>query len=209
MKKISKKKIDEIIDSNDNIIGDIQSPVNGKDLETRANHTTDFNAKVNSQNFKNDFLGRFGFYFYEADDHEGENIPPIVMDLAKLMYDKYIEVLEYYHQNPDKIEDDMELHSEVDFNTQPEESYEHDFKWAWDIMDIVNKHYDENKDDNGAVNEEAVVEDKLKDSKDDSKSLKDSKSNNDLKSKKIEDVAELLNKLPKNEKDKLIKLLEA
>lgn len=208
MKVLQKKNINEIIDSNDNLIGHDEEPENGNDLETRANRTTDFNARAHAQNFKNDFLGRFGFYFYESED-KGDNIPPIVMDLAKLMYDKYIETLEHYAQNPEKLHKDMELHSEVDFTTQPEDSREHDFEWAWDILDVVNKHYEgEAEGDTDAVNEEKVLEDTLQDKKD-NKELKDKKEDNALKSKKIEDVADLLNKLPKNEKDKLIKLLEA
>ena len=62
---ITKEKIQEIIDGDGNIIGVDDLPKTGGNKESEANHTTDYNVAVHGQNFKNDFLGRFGFYFYE------------------------------------------------------------------------------------------------------------------------------------------------
>lgn len=72
---ISKNKIEEIIDGDDNIIGTNDRPEVSPDNETQASKTTDYNVKVKGQNFKNDFLGRFGFYFYES---EGSDKTPII-----------------------------------------------------------------------------------------------------------------------------------
>jgi len=76
--KITKDKIQEIIDSESNIIGSVDRPESSPDNETQATKTTDYNAKVHGQNFKNDFLGRFGFYFYESDSSD----KPVVGDKA-------------------------------------------------------------------------------------------------------------------------------
>lgn len=76
--KYTKKNIQEIIDNSGNLIGTKDMPQTGSNKETEAPKTTDYNAKVHGQNYKNDFLGRFGFYFYEAEQHEQ---PPVVVDL--------------------------------------------------------------------------------------------------------------------------------
>ena len=77
---ITKNKIQEIIDDNDNLIGSNSAPSVSPNKETEASKTTDYNAKVHGQNFKNDFLGRFGFYFYESEQHTQ---PDVVVDLMK------------------------------------------------------------------------------------------------------------------------------
>lgn len=197
MEKLKKAEINEIIDDDDNIIGKNNTPEISADLETRANRTTDANVRARGQNYKNDFLGRFGFYFYES-DADNTNVENM---LAKIMYEKYKETLNHYHENPDKLEKDWELHQSVDFDSQPEGSKEHDYEWASDILKALSPHL--KKD----LNENAVVEDKLKDKKSD-KSIVSDKKTEPLKKKKLEDVAELLNKLPKAEIDKLITLLE-
>lgn len=65
---MKKKQIDEIIDTNNNIIGVNAVPDTGNNKETEASGTTDDNMAKHGQSFKSDFLGRFGFYFYESDD---------------------------------------------------------------------------------------------------------------------------------------------
>jgi hypothetical protein len=195
MEKYKKSDITEIIDSDDIIIGKSDTPENSPDMETRANRTTDANVRARGQNYKNDFLGRFGFYFYESD---GDNIN-VEKQLASIMYEKYKETLNHYHENPEKIHKDWELHQGVDFDSQPEDSREHDYEWAKDILKALEPHMKTN------INEGSVVEDKITDKKEDEFVKKDSKG---ISKKKIEDVADLLNKLPKAEIDKLINLLE-
>lgn len=193
---ITKKRLKEIIDDEGNLIGTEDLPQTGSNKETEAGHTTDYNARVHGQNFKNDFLGRFGFYFYESD---GEN-KKVEDTLAKIMYEKYKETLKHYHENPEKIHSDYELHQSVDFDSQPEGSREHDYEWAADILKVIEPHM--KKD----INEAKVVEDKLTDKKSDNDIVK--KDKKDI-GKKVERVADLLSKLPKNDLDKLMSLLES
>lgn len=89
--KISKGKIEEIIDGDGNIMGSVDRPEVSPNIETQASKTTDYNAKVHGQNFKNDFLGRFGFYFYES---EGSEKPPVVEALEDVVGDKANAVME-------------------------------------------------------------------------------------------------------------------
>jgi hypothetical protein len=146
---MKKQKIEELIDSDGNLIGKDDYPQTGPNRETDAKHTTDYNARVHGQNYKNDFLGRFGFYFYEADEKKE---PEVVEDLARLMYDKFIEVLNYYHENPDKLEADFELHKENNFDSQPEEKQKVDYKWAWKVMETIKPHIEKTVDELGDNN---------------------------------------------------------
>lgn len=166
-KVITKKNIQEIIDSSSNLIGTNDAPVAGSNKETEASKTTDYNASVHGQNFKNDFLGRFGFYFYEADKQE---TPPVVADLTKI------------------------------FGSE---------KLALKVMNIIKPHIEKVLDDmgmtEGFVSEASVVEDKLTNKKEDNDFVKKDKKEI---ADKVERVADLLNKLPKNDLDKLMNLLE-
>ena len=193
---MKKQKIEELLDSDGNLIGSDGYPETGANRETNAKNTTDYNARIHGQNFKNDFLGRFGFYFYES---EGDN-KNVEDTLAKIMYEKYKETLKHYHENPEKIHTDFELHQSCDFDSQPEDSREHDYEWAGDILKALEPHMKKN------LNESKVVEEKLVDKKDNT--IKDKKDDKELKGNKIEKVAGLLNKLNKNDLNKLINLLE-
>jgi hypothetical protein len=195
--KITKGKIEEIIDGDGNMIGQNDKPEVSPDIETQADKTTDYNAKAHAQNFKNDFLGRFGFYFYES---EGDNTN-VEDTLAKIMYEKFKETLNWYHENPDKLESDWKLHQNTTFEEQPEGSREHDYEWAGDILKALSPHM--KKD----LNEASVVEDKITDKKDDK--LISKNKDNDIIDKKMRKVADLLDKLSDKEIDKLITVLES
>jgi hypothetical protein len=206
--KIKKQKIEELIDADGNLIGSDAFPTTGSDRETDANNTTDYNARVHGQNFKNDFLGRFGFYFYEDEEREK---PEVVEDLAKLMYDKFVDILKYYNENPEELNKDYQLHAHGAFDTQPKEKKDVDYKWAWKVMTTIKPHLEKVLDDmqigEGVMNESKVVEDRLVDKKKD-KGITKKKEDTELKSKKIEKVAGLLNKLNKDDLNKLVNLLE-
>ena len=105
---ITKNKIQEIIDDNDNLIGSNSAPSVSPNKETEASKTTDYNAKVHGQNFKNDFLGRFGFYFYEA---EGQLPPAIIADLMKELGSEEVawKIMNIIKPHLIKTLDDMEL----------------------------------------------------------------------------------------------------
>ena len=166
---MKKQKIEELLDSDGNLIGADDYPTTGADREGDANNTTDYNARVHGQNFKNDFLGRFGFYFYEDVSHEQ---PAVVRDLM------------------------VELGSE---------------EMAWKIMKVIKPHLEAILDElpigESVMNEGNVVEDKLVDKKDNdiTKNKKDNGLNN---ADKIKKVAGLLNKLKKDDLNKLVDLLE-
>jgi len=195
-KKFKKSEIEEVIDSNNNLVGGSDEPTTGANKETEAGGTTDKNARIAHQNYKNDFLGRFGFYFYESEE-DNKNVEN---KLARKMYEKYLETLDFYHENPDKLETDWKLHQRVDFESQPEGSREHDYEWASDILKILEPHM--KKD----INEAKVVEDKLTKKKKSNDIVK--KDKKELSANKLDKVADLLSQLPKNELDKLMNLLE-
>lgn len=147
-KVLKKKDILEVVDSYGELIGKEDVPSGGADLESQANNTTDYNAKVFAQPFRYDMLGRFGFTmlpFFEGEEEPemDDSKIEILNDLAKLMYDKYKETLEYYFRNPNKLKSDFRLHSEVDFDTQPEERKEMDYEWAKKIIALLDSHMNE------------------------------------------------------------------
>lgn len=168
LEQISLKKgtIREIIDGDDNMIGDIDKPENTPDAESMAKHTTDYNARIGSQDFKNDFLGRFGFYFYESENSEK---PKVFDAISGVVGD-------------DKVNA---------------------------VMEAIKPHLEEVLDQmgTGQVNEEKVVEDKIKPEKDD-KSIKGEKKEETISPEKLKQLDDLFSKMPKNQVDKIIKLLE-
>lgn len=210
--KLTKKELYEIIDTNGELIGKDDIPRNGSDLETQASNTTDYNAKIGMQPFRYDMLGRFGFTllpFFEgknAEDINPEEIP-ILKDLAKLMYDKYMETLEYYYRNPNKLKSDFRMHSEHDFDTQPEDRKKIDYDWAKKVVAVVHPYLDDEKDKE-SVSEGVVIEDKMVDKKTEDEMSKKSE-DKEVKEKQVEKIAGLINKkFDKQDIDKLINLLE-
>ena len=192
---MKKRDIQEIIDDDGNLMGTDDVPKTGKDLYSRANRTTDYNATVMGQNFKNDFLGRFGFYFYES----VEDGTKLRNNLAILMYEKFLETLEYYHKNPNKLAEDYEEHLSSGKEISKDEIDDIDLEWADKIMDIIEPFMKKN------LNETKVVEDKIVKEKKD-KEINSKKDENEFS--KVNKVADLLSKLPKDQLNKLITLLE-
>ena len=224
-KILKKMDISEVIDSYGELIGKEDVPQGGADLESHANNTTDYNARVHAQPFRYDMLGRFGFTmlpFFEGDEEPemDDSKIPILDSLAKLMYDKYKETLEYYFRNPNKLKSDFRIHSETDFDSQPEEKKEIDYEWAKKIIALCDGHMDEvlspEKVDatqkgtlaaGGEGLKEGMVHEKVLKKKDEDELSKKSDSK-EVREKKIEKIAGLINKLDKKDVDKLITLLE-
>jgi hypothetical protein len=205
--KIKKRELFEIIDANGELIGKDDTPTSGSDLESQANNTTDYNVKVGAQPFRYDMLGRFGFTllpFFEGKENQGQS--ELLNDLAKLMYDKYMETLEYYYRNPNKLKSDFRLHNEHDFNTQPEDKKKIDFDWAKKVVKTVEKHFENAFQEPENIDEAKVIEEKLVDKKEDE--ITNKSDSNEVREKKIEKIAGLINKLEKKDIDKLINLLE-
>jgi hypothetical protein len=201
---ITKKKIEEIIDANGELIGVNDTPENGPNLETQANNTTDYNAQIHGQNFRNDFLGRMGFYFYEGEEEKPNKI---VDDLARIMYERFINFLDYYHGNPNELEKDYEMHSEADFDSQPEKNRQTDYLWAKKIVSVLEPHLKGMEEESNPLNEDAVVEDKIVEKKTDNE-IGEEKPSKEVLDKKIASLADKLNKLKKDDLNKLINLLE-
>jgi len=206
--KLKKKDLLEIIDTNGDLIGKNDIPSTGADLETQASNTTDYNAKVGQQPFRYDMLGRFGFTlmpFLEGKENQGQT--ELLNDLAKLMYDKYMETLEYYFRNPNKLKPDFRLHSEHDFESQPEDKRKIDFEWATKIAKVVEKHFENAFKEPDTLDEAAVAEDKVVDKKNEDE-ITNKSEDKEVREKKLEKIAGLINKLDKKDIDKLINLLE-
>lgn len=206
--KLKKKDLVEIIDTDGHLIGRSDIPTTGADLETQASNTTDYNQKVGTQPFRYDMLGRFGFtlmpFLEGVEENSGQK--ELLGDLAKLMYDKYMETLEYYYRNPNKLKSDFRLHNEKDFDTQPEDKKNIDFDWAKKVIKVVEKHFENAFNEPENIDETKVIEEKLVDKKEDEITSKSD--DKEVREKKIEKIAGLINKLEKKDIDKLINLLE-
>jgi len=206
--KILKREINEIVDGNGDLIGSKTTPENGSDVVTQANKTTDYNVKVGQQPFRYDMMGRFGFNlmpFMEGEENDDQ--VEMVNDLAKLMFEKYVNILKYYYKNPNKLKSDYREISKQDFNSQSEEGKEKDFEWAKKIVKTIEPHFEKSFNVPENIDEEFVVEDKLSDKSDD-KDLTKKEEPKSVREKKIEKIAGLIGKLEKKDIDRLITLLE-
>ena len=211
--KITKKKLMEIIDKNNNLIDDEDVPESGANLETSANSTTDYNRELNTQPFKYSMLGRFGFtmlpFFEGKGDENKEHNSKILEELSSFLFEKYKEILKFYFKNPNKIKSDYNKVLKQDEVIN--EKYGTEF--AKEVLNIINPFYE------GALKE---LDDKLKENIDESsfiegrvldkKEKKDftrKKKNFEVLDKKIEKLAGLISKkLDPEIVDKLIVLLE-
>lgn len=95
---MKKKELLEIIDKNFNII-DNDEPEYSPNKESEAIGTTDHNRTIHSQNFTNDFYGRFGYFFYEGKLMKGSAINEDILtdkdeDTLKCEKDQDSEVIE-------------------------------------------------------------------------------------------------------------------
>lgn len=95
MKK--KDLLKEFIDKNNNLIGSKTGYDFNKKSETNANQTTDKNVFTNAQNFSHDFLGRFGFSFYE---NEGDKVNvDKIKEFIKLLKTLKGEMFSFFKEN--------------------------------------------------------------------------------------------------------------
>ncbi|MFW6242722.1 MAG: hypothetical protein ACOC2W_01030 [bacterium] len=162
---MKKKKIQELVDDNNALIGyDDKNKAMGN-KETRSKRTTDYNALVHGQNFGHDFLGRFGFYFYE-DNNDAVNVEKIeeFINLLKTLKD---DMFEFFKQN--------EINSLNKGFDQYIKSVEEELK--------------------GMINESKIQEDKIKDKKDNDDEIFKNKSETEFseKLKDVADVLTKLN----------------
>lgn len=203
------KKIDEVLDSADNLIGHSDEPGKGGELESQAGNTTDYNAKISRQPYRYDMLGRFGFTlfpFFEGTEDDSKN--ELLDDLAKLMYEKYIEIIKYYFKNPNKLKPDYRKASKENFETQDGEKKNHDYEWAKKIIRVIEPHIEKSLEgvqqnlDENIVFEDRVMREKT------NKWIGEKEKDKDVLDKDIKRVVGFLNKLDKEDLNKVIDLLE-
>jgi len=207
--KLTKKDLLEIIDSNGELIGKNDIPAVDANADTQANNTTDYNQKIGTQPFRYSMLGRFGFTLMPfMEGKENQEQQELLNDLAHLAYERYMEILEYYYRNPNKLKSDFRQMSEKDFNTQPEDKKNKNFECAKKMATIVQKHFENAFKEPETLDETKVVEDKVVDKKTEDE-MSNKEDDKEVQEKKLEKIAGLINKLDKEAKDKLKNLLEA
>ena len=209
--EIKKKDIDEIIDSNSELIGANDIPTHGSDLETAANNTSDYNQKVGTQPFRYDMLGRFGFTlmpFMEGED-KNQGQAEFENELVDLMNERYVDLLGHYYRNPNDVKSDYRRYSKD--KEVSEEAMKYSVEWADKILKVVEKHFEKslkNLDEQFQENlvESKVLEDRMVTKKEDEMTSK--VDDREVTDKKLKKIAGLINKLEDNDKNKLINLLE-
>ena len=209
--KLKKKDIDEIINTNGDLIGNDDIPSTGGDLESAANHTTDYNAKVGQQPFRYDMLGRFGFTlmpFMEGED-KNQSQAELENDIVDILKDRYLDILKYYYKNPQKLKSDYRKH--ITDDEISDKIIKENVIWANKILKIVEKHFEKslkNLDEQFQENlvESKVVEDKIVKKVKDKMSTKSD--DGEVQGAKLKKIAGLINKLDVDKKKIIKNLLE-
>lgn len=202
--EFKKKDLIEIISSDGNLIGGDAIPTHGADLESQANNTTDYNAKVGVQPFRYDMLGRFGFTLMPfLEGKESQEQLELLKDLDEMLAEGYKDILEHYYKNPNKLKSDyrrlVDGKGEIDLDGSSINSKK--------IIKIIEKHFENAFDKEPKTIDEAVVaEDKMVNKSEDEISKKSE--DKDVREKKLEKIAGLINKLDKEDINKLMTLLE-
>jgi len=193
------KKLNEVVDSTGELIVNNAVPQYGNDLETRANNTTDYNMNVGSQKFKYNSMAMMGFNmipFYEG--KEGEDVKSDLMDkLSEYFYEYYIEILKYYYKNPNKLKSDYRIKSEQSFAEA--DNIEQFYKVSDDVMGIIEPYI---KKEPEKIDEDLMIKEKV-----DTEFAK-KYDDKELSTKKINNIAGLLNKLDKKDLKKIVDLIE-
>ena len=209
--KLKKKDIDEIINTNGDLIGNDDIPSTGGDLESAANHTTDYNAKVGQQPFRYDMLGRFGFTlmpFMEGED-KNQSQAELENDIVDILKDRYLDILKYYYKNPQKLKSDYRKY--ITDDEISDKIIKENNVWANKILKIVEKHFEKslkNLDEQFQENlvESKVVEDKIVKKVKDKMSTKSD--DGEVQGAKLKKIAGLINKLDVDKKKIIKNLLE-
>jgi len=191
--KLKKKDLFEIIDSNGELIGNNDIPTNGSNLETAANNTTDYNKSIGQQPFRYDLLGRFGFSLMPFMEGKEDNVDVNINfeELMKVSQEIYLQTLEYYYRNPNKLKSDFRNLSNTE---NPKRNNELSIKFYELLKQFKGTGTDNSSEKN--IDEGKVVEDKVIDKKTEDELSKKSE-DNDIKDKKLQKVAGLINKLKK------------
>ena len=115
--ELLRKIVNEIIDSNGDIIGKEDMPDNDGNMDSMANTTSDKTQRVGHQNFRNNYAGLMGFSVME----DKENNDSKVIEEDKIS---------------DELDDDKSINKEKASNNDIQE------KKLKDIADVLNKKFD-------------------------------------------------------------------
>jgi hypothetical protein len=215
--KYKKKELAEIIDGNGELIGKNDIPDVDKDADTQAKNTSDYNAKVGTQPFRYDMLGRFGFTlmpFMEGEE-KNQGQTELVNDVSDELFDLYLEILENFYRNPNKIKSEFRVIAKEKADGSDKNALKDNIKFNFNkysekLIKIFEKHLDESLKNLDEQFQENIVEGKvlevIVDKKEDEMTTKTD--DKEVREKKIEKIAGLINKLEKKDIDKLVNLLE-
>lgn len=195
------RKINEIIDSDNNLIGYSDNPEKGGELESQAKNSTDYNAKISRQPYRYDMLGRFGFTlfpFFEGADSD-ENVEKLNV-IAELMFETYKKTIEHYYKQPKNLKSDYRrLSQNEDYSPKFLEGMGE--KLEENVSKILNTL--NNKIDESSVAEDVVMREKTK------KWMDDKSKDGEVLGGDIKKAVDLINKMDKKDVIELINILEA
>jgi DNA-directed RNA polymerase subunit L len=207
--QLKKKELMEIIDSNGDLIGKNDTPTVDANADTQANNTTDYNAKIGTQPFRYDMLGRFGFTLMPfMEGKENQEQTNLLNELSGLMHNKFVEFTDYYIKHPNLLKPDNRKAKEESVGHN-EACEKRDIKWAKEAIDIFQSNFEKafKEPIDEVLTEAKVVEDKVVDKKDEDE-MSNKSEDKEVRDKKIEKIAGLINKLEKKDIYKLKNLLE-
>jgi len=222
---IIKKLVNEIIDSNDNLIGSDNIPSTGSDLESAGIGTSDSNVFKGHQNYRNNYASILGFSVLEQEKNNDEK----VIDEDKIINNDNYKALKFTQSDPNLGDIEMRILPIISQNKVLIEKNHwlpadkngkriiktgKKFFNLSEYNDLIKKfrslkNVKEIDIDKERYKNESLDEDKISDKKDDDKSINKKKTNNDILDKKIGNIADLLNKkFNKDQLNKLVNLLE-
>lgn len=186
------KNIQEVLDADGNLMGkNSLGPENNRNNITASSKITDYNINVGRQQFDDDFLGRFGFHFYESNNTDEDSL---LNKLAELEFEQYKNWVQYFVDNFSKenLKKWIKI-ANTDFDKLSNEDKKTDYYNAKKVISLLKKHIKDKK------NKETITEDN--NTKVDNDILPKVNQLTDLISTK-EQGLDLLNKVLKSLKDK-------
>lgn len=149
-----KTKLDEILDADGNLMGKNPiAPDNSPNNITKSNKITDYNIIVGRQQFDDDFLGRFGFHFYENTNINENNLMDI---LAEIEFEQYKRFLKFFIDNFSK--ENLKIWknlAEKDFDELTKEEKKSDYYNAGIVVSKLKEYIKSKKDE--TITEEEIV----------------------------------------------------
>ncbi len=207
LKKID--KIDEVVDGNNNLIGYSDDPEKGGDLESQAKNSTDYNAKISRQPYRYDMLGRFGFTlfpFFEGKEDDEQNA--LLNDLLDLLFRERVKTLKHYYKNPNKLKNDYRKLSKDEFKVPTEEIDTELQETTKEILKVIEPHIEKSLEGlQRNLDENVVIEDKVVGEKN-TKWIDEKDKDKEVLDKDIKKVVGFLNRLDREDLNKVINLLE-